>query len=90
MSDQPESPEAFALRLGQALVPTDEISRILEVDPRALQAELKTGATPMARAIVKGRLLTAVAWREAVITQALNGSSPAQQLVADLLKRTAT
>ena len=86
MSDA-ETPEDLAGRLASALTPLSEIAIVLELDHKRLEAEVKAGTSPLAKAILKGTMLTRTAFREVVIKQALNGSSPAQGLVAEMMKR---
>jgi hypothetical protein len=88
MEQQPDKQLQLAERLGAALSPTEELAQVLELDVKILEAELKARSSPIARAIIRGRLLTRTAWRESVIKQALNGSSPAQTMVGEMVKRT--
>jgi hypothetical protein len=88
MEQTPDKVIAMAERLAAALSPLDEIALVLEMNVLQLEAELKARSSPIAKAVIRGRLLTTTAWRESVIKQALNGSSPAQTMVADMVKRT--
>lgn len=76
-----------AEQLGELLCTTHEIAVFLERDERQLEAELKAGTSALAKAVLRGRFRTVLAVRRSEIDMAINGSSPAQNLVDDLMKR---
>ena len=55
----------------------EELARILELDKDELRFELAAGTTPLARAIARGRFLRQSRLRQAELTMAEAGSSPA-------------
>jgi hypothetical protein len=64
-----------------------ELETLLELPDRAVERALDTPGDALARAIRAGRLKTKCVLHASLITTARRHSTPAQQMVADLLKR---
>lgn len=67
---------------------TDEdLSHIFELDLSELRIEVTAGTTPLAKAINRGRLLRQARLRQAELTMAEAGSSPALSAAKALVDR---
>ena len=60
-----------------------EIAINIEVDPEELSLCLQTEEGPVFKAYMKGLLKTKIELRKAILQSALNGSSPAQQMMKE-------
>ena len=85
MSDEELCKEAE--RLAGLTFTDEEIAIVLEREPDDLSAEVDERKTPLARAIVRGRLLIKAEVNNSIIKLAIRGSSPAQQMAKEMLKR---
>lgn len=72
------------------LLTNEELDLLLEQDRGYVEKALDRPDDPIGRAVRKGRLKTKCEIHESLITTARRHSTPAQQMVAELLKRNAT
>ncbi|MBL8000417.1 MAG: hypothetical protein JNL05_00530 [Flavobacteriales bacterium] len=73
--------------LGAQLYTDERLAIILEVPLLELRDELRAGRSDRARAILKGRLNRETAIRESILDMATRGSSPAQAMAMEMLKK---
>lgn len=69
-----------------ALLTDKELDLVMELELGTISRELKRASSPIGRAVHAGRLRTKVEHNTAVITAARRHSTPAQSMVASMLK----
>lgn len=70
-------------QMAELFMSADEIAVNIEVDPEEFEISIKIQSGEIYQAYMKGILKTKIALRKAILSSAINGSSPAQQMMRE-------
>ncbi len=70
-------------QMAELFMSADEIAVNIEVDTEEFEISIKIQSGEIYQAYMKGILKTKIALRKAILSSAINGSSPAQQMMKE-------